>query len=239
MSTARTEEMLAMGRYRDLVSVLLFAAMFSPVAARLVGWTVYTPLDVPLTAHIVVLVSLAVLGLVGMWNGGRTPTVRHLAEWIAVVVLGSCAALVLQRRANSFYTVTALMDGMALLLAAHLAMRALRWCALRYGVASALRVTVWMPSFWPRRSHDARATRRVASLPSVRFADLLTIAIACLLLLAWLSIALEHRHVAAGLLIVAGALQAMASVVLIPDAMAGLGWLSTERRERRSLSQRE
>ena len=81
---------------RDLVSVLLFAAMFAPVAAWLSRWTVYTPLDVPLAAHVVVLVSLATLGLVGMWNGGRAPTLRHLAEWIAVVLLGTCAAAVLQ-----------------------------------------------------------------------------------------------------------------------------------------------
>ena len=174
-----------------------------------------------------------------MWNGGRAPTLRHLAEWIAVVLLGTCAAAVLQRRANSFYTVTALMDGMALLLLAHLAMRGMRWSARQYGTTHAARIPVWIPSFWPRRSHETQATRMVTTLPAVRFADLLTIAIGWLLLLAWLLIALVHRHVAAGLLIIAGALQAVAAIVLIPDAMAGLGWLSTERRERRSLSERE
>jgi hypothetical protein len=72
----------------------------------------------------------------------------------------------------------------------------------------------------------------VASTPAVRLADRLTSAVGWAVLLSWLLIALialAHRHVVGPLLILAGGAQALALVVLIPDVLAGFGWLSRAR----------
>ena len=46
-----------------------------------------------------------------------------------------------------------------------------------------------------------------------------------MLLASWMLIALEHRHPAGPLLLAAGAMEVLAFLALIPDALAGVGWL--------------
>jgi hypothetical protein len=184
---------------RDLTTILLFAAMISPVVAPLLGWSPVTPLGVPLGVHLLLLAAIAAVGTRHMWRRGARPTGRQVIEWIAGTVLAVAGALVLQLRSNAFYTASTLVDGMALLLLIHLCVRGIR-----------------------RTTRDDRS-------PAVWVADELTGAVGWAVLASWLLIWLEHRHIAGVILIIAGTLQTLALIVLIPDAVAGLGWLSRKR----------
>jgi hypothetical protein len=181
---------------RELTSLLLVGAMLAPVVAAIAGWPVHTPFGVPLLAHVTGLVAL---GLVWFGVAGRVePPLRmwRSIEWLLVAPAAATFAAIVRERANVFYTERALVEGMAVLLVVHAG-------------ASVLR---------------ARTPRRPGA--AARLSGVLTRAVGWLVLASWVLIALEHRHPAGPLLLAAGAMQTLALLALVPDALAGAGWLT-------------
>jgi hypothetical protein len=202
----------AVGRLRrdfetELTSRMLVAAMLIPVVEAAFGWRAHTPLDAPLTAHALILAALVFLAPAPTAREQRDTDVPRGLLWLPVPIVAVMLAIVLNLRSNIFYTARALVEGMALLLLVHYAGRHLR-----------RRVLV----------------RREATVPAVRLADSLTTIVGWSLLLSWLLIALEHRHPVGPMLIAAGALETIAFVMLVPDALPDGRWRRTlgRRRER-------
>ena len=203
MITAQTLRDIVREMHRELTSLLLVGAMLAPFVAVVAGWPVHTPLGVPLLVHGASLLALGLLwfGIAG--HADATPGARRTIEWLLVAPAAATFAAIVRERANVFYTERALVEGMAVLLVLHAG-------------ASVLRA---------RTCRRIRA-RCLPATPAVRLADLLTGAVGWLVLGAWVLIALEHRHAAGPLLLVAGAMQTLAFLALVPDALASAGWLT-------------
>ena len=197
------------GLDRRLAGRLLAAAMLVPIAEWLFGWPVHTPLRVPLLLHAAALGVIAGVAVATLRRRGGDPTRIPLDVW-PVPLLAAALAFVVRERANVFYTADALLDGMAIIFAAHLAAMLLRRRALgQRGLADGL-----------------------AHTPAVQVGDAVVALAGWLLAAAWALIALAHRHVVGPMLILAGALEVLALVVLIPEAAAGPGWLARLRHAR-------
>jgi hypothetical protein len=66
----------------------------------------------------------------------------------------------------------------------------------------------------------------VPATPAVRLADALIVLAGWLLLATWTLIALAHRHPAGPLLLLTGAIEVLAFLALVPDALVGSGLLA-------------
>jgi hypothetical protein len=178
---------------------LLAAAMLVPLAERLLGWPVHTPLGVPLGVHLTVLAAVGGLAtLANLRRAGAAPW-QLAVRAVVVAVLALALARIVRERANVFYTASALVDGMAVLFLA------------RVGVA--------LLQGWA-------VARAMPATPAVRLSHALVAIVGWLLAASWVLIALEHRHVVGPMLLLAGAFEVVALVVLIPEASAGPGWLA-------------
>lgn len=212
--------------HRELTSMLLAAAMLSPIAAAVLGWRVYTPLAMPLLMHETLLVAIA---LVAFGIGDRDDATMAARRWAGRLLIVPLAAVgfaaIVQERANVFYTERALVDGMAVLFALQLGVRLLRRRALRR-----LGLYVAEPET-PRRLRRGAEWRRrfrarcLPATPGVRVSDWLVVVVGWVLLAAWVLIALEHRHPAGPMLLAAGGTEVLALLALVPDVLAGTGWL--------------
>jgi len=195
---------------RRLAARLLAAAMLVPIAEWLFGWPVHTPLGVPLVLHAAALGVLAGVAALARRRGARPAARIPLDGWI-VAPLAIALAFVVRERANVFYTAETLLDGMAIIFAAHLTAMLLRRRAL---------------------GHRTLALG-LSGTPAVQLADALVALAGWLLAAAWSLIALAHRHIVGPMLVLAGALEVLALIVLIPEAAAGPGWLARMRHARR------
>ena len=215
--------------HRELTSLLLAAAMLSPIAAAVLGWRVYTPLAMPLLMHETLLVAIA---LVAFGIGDRDDAAFAARRWagrlmvVPPVAVGFAA--IVHSRANVFYTERALVDGMAILFTLQIGVRLLRRRALRR-----LGLYVAEPETSTRRRRGAEWRRRLRvrclpATPGVRVSDALVAVVGWLLLAAWVLIGLEHRHPAGPMLLAAGAIEVLALLALVPDVLAGTGWLAPE-----------
>ena len=225
MSTTPTWRDILRETHRQLTSLLLVGAMLAPVVGVVAGWPVHTPLRVPLAVHAA---ALAAVGLVAFGLADRDAiwlSRRRRAGWLLMPAFAVSFAIILEERANAFYTERLLVDGTALLFTLHLAAGLLRRRALRRHdpcVAERAPDGWWQRGpEWRRRVH----ARCLPGTPALRIADALITAAGWLVLAAWALIALEHRHPAGPLLLAAGALEALALLALVPDALAGWGWL--------------
>lgn len=211
---------------RGLTSLLLAAAMLAPFVAGVVGWPVHTPLGVPLPVHAALLVAIALVafGLAEAGDGAGPP--RRWMHWLLILPLAIGFAAIVHHRANVFYTGRALVEGMAALFALHVGVGLLHRRAR--GRTDSCVVEHEPPRRWRRGAEWRRRIRArcLPSTPGVRLADALTALVGWLVLAAWALIALEHRHPAGPLLLAAGAAEALAALALVPDALAGMGWLS-------------
>jgi hypothetical protein len=210
--------------HRDLTSLLLSAAMLAPIVAAVVGWPVETPLDVPLLVHATLLVAVALVafGLAKRNDAALVP--RRSARWLAVVVVAVGFEATVHHRANVFYTERALIEGMAALFTLHLGVGLLRRRAMRRLDQCDAPAT---PRRWARGA-EWRQRIRIRCLPAtpgVRLSDGLVALVGWLVLAAWVLIAFTHRHPAGPMLLAAGAAESLALLALVPDALAGLGWL--------------
>jgi hypothetical protein len=203
-----------------LASLLLIGAMLAPVVEALAGWPVHTPLGVPLAAHVAILATLVV---VAAGAAARVSARRdwRAPRWLLVPPLAVAFAAILHARANAFYTASALIEGMAALFALHVGVAALHRRALRLQDPAAADRDAPRP--WRRGAEWRRRllARSLPATPSVRLAGALTVVVGWLLLVTWVLIALEHRHPAGPLLLLAGALELLALFVLVPDAFGG------------------
>ena len=203
--------------HRELTSLLLAGAMLSPIAAAVMGWRVYTPLAMPLLMHDEALAARR-------W-AGRLLIVPPVAVGFAAIV---------HSRANVFYTERALVDGMAVLFALQIGVRLLRRRALRRLGLYAPEPETARP--W-RRSTEWRRRLRMRCLPAtpgVRVSDAQVAVVGWLLLTAWTLIALAHRHPAGPMLLAAGGIEVLALLALVPDVLAGTGWLAPQPSPRRA-----
>lgn len=208
----------------DVTSTLLLAAMLVPIVSALLGWSAQTPLGVPLWLHATLTALVAFLVAVPGRRERSAPPARAIGAWVWPPLLGTAFALVLHERANVFYTESALVEGMALLALIDVGVRLLRARALHQ------RDLHVVPGRASTNPLDARwrteTTRRpLPATPAVRLADRLVTLVGWLVLASWVLIALEHRHPAGPMLLFAGALEALALVVLVPDSLVASGWV--------------
>lgn len=207
--------------HRALASLLLSGAMLAPVVEAWAGWSVHTPLGVPLLAHVCILATLGVVTAVRATAPARASRDLRRARWLLVPPLAVAFTAILHSRANGFYTETALIEGMAVLFVLRVGIAVLRGRALRRLELAA--VDRGAP-FWWRHGAEWRnrlRTRGAPAKPAVRLADALTLLVGWLLLTAWMLIALAHRHLAGPLLLLTGAIEMLALFALVPDALAG------------------
>lgn len=217
---------------RELTGLLLAGAMLSPIAAATLGWRVHTPFAMPLIMHETLLVAIA---LVAFGIGERDDvsiasiaTRRWAGRLLVVAAVAAGFAVIVDERANVFYTERALVDGMTLLFALQLGVRLLRRRAVR---RLGLHVAAPEPSRRWRRGAEWRRRFRARCLPAtpgIRVSDALVAAVGWLLLTAWVLIALEHRHPAGPMLLAAGGIELLALLALVPDVLAGTGWLGPD-----------
>lgn len=183
-----------------LLWVLLVGAVLSPVAAFMNGWSRPAPFNIPPRQYVMVAIgAAAVLASLRMRHLAMTSIATLIVRLGGAVAAASAISLILQYSANTFYTATSLLDGMAILLVVHSAARVLRWLA---------------------RPHAHHVT-----LPAVVLADTLASVSAWSLLGFWVLVASEHRHVASGVLVFTAILLLLAFAILIPDSLAGRGLL--------------
>lgn len=215
------------GTRRELTSLLLAGAMLSPVIAALVGWRVQTPLGVPLWMHAVLLLAFGLVAFGVAERGDGAAADRRWLVWLLVPAFAGSFAAIVQERANVFYTQRALVEGMSVLFVLHVGGAVLRSRARRRldlcSAERAPRVRWRRLGAWRRRLR----TRCLPMTPATRLADALTTGVGWLVLASWVLIALEHRHPAGPLLLGAGAMEALALLVRVPDALAGTGWLDS------------
>lgn len=141
-----------------------------------------------------------------------------------------CEAFILERSANAFYTAPSLMDGMLALLLLHVGARVQRRYAVRYRANYLIvQPAAPGPALSRRIRHSAptppSARFRRITFPAVALADGLASVSAWSLLAFWVLVALEHRHVASGVLVFTCGLLVLACFILIPDTLAGRGVL--------------
>lgn len=221
--------------HRELTSLLLAGAMLSPIAAAVVGWRVYTPLAMPLLMHETLLVAIALVAFgIGDRDGDALAVRRWAGRLLLVLPVAVGFAAIVHERANVFYTERALVDGMAVLFALQIGVRLLRRRALRRLGLYAPEPETARP--W-RRGTEWRRRLRMRCLPAtpgVRVSDALVAVVGWLLLTAWTLIALEHRHPAGPMLLAAGGIEVLALLALVPDVLAGTGWLAPPPSPRRA-----
>jgi hypothetical protein len=220
--------------HRELTSLLLAAAMLSPIVAAVLGWRMYTPLAMPLLLHETLLVALALVAFGISERDDAMATRRWAGRLLVVPPVAVGFAAIVHTRANVFYTERALVDGMAFLFALQLGIRLLRRRALRrLGLYVAAPET---PRRWQRGAEWGRRFRArcLPATPGVRVSDWLVATVGWLLLAAWVLIALEHRHPAGPMLLAAGGIELLAILALVPDALASSGWLAPTSPARRT-----
>ena len=191
-------------RTREFESGLLWSvlvgALASPIVMRLHEPARPWPLNVPPRVYLFVLTgTAAVLMSLQLRHRAQSAMATLVVRTGAVVAVASVIGVILSRSANWFYTVSSLMDGMAVLLALHIVAR------------------------WMRRL--ARAHTHGVTLPAIVLADGFASVSAWSLLAFWVLVWLEHRHVASVVLVFTGVLLLLACAVLIPDTLAGRGLL--------------
>ncbi len=217
---------------RSTLSVLLFASVLSPVAATAVGW----PLFARPTSAIALLVTTA-LGAVTLRISHQSLGWRMVGVALAVALAVPFAAI-LRAESNAFYTSSALFGGMTLLLMLYVASRALRHVVVR---DESLAVEEPAPSLAPptpvvaglehlppneirvvhtRAAAVLRSAAAPGGVPAVALGDTLAVLGAWLIVLFWVLVALGHRHVASGALLLLGALLTMRCLTLLPEAIA-------------------
>jgi hypothetical protein len=213
---------------RDLTSRLLVAAMLAPVMSALLGWPTPTPLGVPLALHAAILTAVLLIEIVRMHCDVESRVALRLAEWAPVPLLSVAFAVLVRERSNVFYTGRALMDGMALLFAVHAGLSALRQ---RAQLRRDIRLVGANASDCASATGERGWSRTVcaSTSPAVRLSDRLTTVVGWSVLVSWLLIGLAHRHVVGPLLMLAGVLEVIALVVLVPDVLAIMGWLPRDR----------
>jgi hypothetical protein len=218
---------------RSLLSVLLFASVLSPVAAVAMGW----PLFAPPTSAIAIVVATA-LGAVTLRLSHQSVGWRMAGVALAVALAVPFAAI-LRAESNAFYTSSALFGGMILLLMLYVASRALRHVVVRDESLAADEPAASLPQPVPVmagvehlppneirvvHTHAMAAPRvseaRPGGVPAVALGDALAVAGAWLIALFWVLVALGHRHVASGALLLLGALLTMRCLTLLPEALA-------------------
>ena len=179
---------------------LLVGALVSPIAGRFDRLPRPWPLNVPPRFYLLVLIGCAaVLMSLRLRHGAQTAIALAIVRLGAITAAASVIATILRRSANAFYTAPSLMEGMAVLLVLHIAARTM--CRIAR----------------PRTSH--------VTLPAIALADGLASVSAWSMLAFWVLVWLEHRHIASGVLVFTGALLLLACGVLIPDSLAGRGFL--------------
>ena len=224
MTTASAARDVLREIHRELTSLLLVGAMIAPLVGGAVGWPVHTPLGVPLLVHATALIAVGLLRI-GLGDRVDAPPAIRWVHWPLVPPVAAGFAWLVQARANVFYTERLLADGMAVLFTLHMAAGLLRSRARR-------RIDPFFHETddWSRWARGAAWRRRVRARclplsPAMWVADALTVLVGWLVLASWVLIAFEHRHLAGPLLLAAGALETLALLALVPDAMATLGWL--------------
>ena len=227
--------MIDVGRLqRSTLSVLLFASVLSPVAATAMGW----PLFAPPTSAIATVVA-AVLGAVTLRLSHQSLGWRLLGVALAVALAVPFAAI-LRAESNAFYTSSALFGGMIVLLMLYVASRVLRHVVVRdeslaveepvAPLAPPAPVVGGLEHLPPneiRVVHPGRTAvtprvpgARPGGVPAVALGDALAVVGAWLIVFFWVLVALGHRHVASGALLLLGALLAMRCLTLLPEALA-------------------
>ncbi len=179
---------------------LLVGALASPVVARFAQWSGPWPFNVPPRLYLFALIGgAAMLISLRFQHRAQTAIAATIAPLGAVVGAASVIAIILERSANAFYTVSSLLNAMAVLLLLHIGARVMRRLAR------------------PLTPH--------VTLPAIALADGLASVSAWSMLAFWVLVWLEHRHVASGVLVFSGVLLLLACGVLIPDSLAGRGFL--------------
>ena len=207
--------------HRQLTSLLLVGAMLAPLVSAIAGWPVHTAFDVPLSVHLGMLVAVGLVAFGLSERDDGTPARRRPIGWLLVPALAVSFAVIVHERANVFYTGSAIVDGSAVLFTLHVAVGMLRARAHR-------RLDVHLVPHEPRGRWRRGAewgrrlrARALPTTPALWLSDGLTISVGWLVLASWVLIALEHRHPAGPVLLAAGALEALAFLALVPDALAG------------------
>jgi len=225
MTTASAARDVLREIHRELTSLLLVGAMTAPLVERIAGWPVHTPLGVPLLAHATALTAIALLRIGLGDRVDAPPAIRwvHL-PFVPLVAVGF--ARLVHVRANVFYTEHLLVDGMTVLFTLHMAAGLLRGRARRRCDPFKLVERDSLARSDRRQEWRHRVRARCLPLsPAMWIADALTVLVGWLVLTSWVLIAFEHRHPAGPLLLAAGAMETLALLALVPDAMAPWGWL--------------
>jgi len=201
----------------ELTSRLLLATMLIPFVEVLLGWRAHTPFGVSLAVHAAILGVMIIVVFSPSAVDRQENRVPRAALWLPVPVLAVGLAILLNARSNLFYSAGALVEGMTVIATIHFAGCWLRRRALAptgpslVGPTAAYVTPLRMP--WGRGWQGSNAV-----MASVRLSDALSTIVGWSVLSAWLLIALAYRPVVGPLLIIAGLLASMASVILIPDA---------------------
>lgn len=205
--------------HRELASRLLAAAMLSPVVAAAAGWPAATPLGVPRLVHGGLLIALALAAFGATDRDDPTITTSHWTSWLPVLPLAAVFAIVVRHRANFFYTEQALIDGMALLFTLHVGVAVLRRRARRR--SGVCRAEPESPHRWQRGAEWRRRIRArcLPLTPGMQISNTLGAVLGWILLASWTLIAFAHRHPAGPLLLAAGAVELLALLALVPDAL--------------------
>ena len=222
-------------RFRQrALGVLLFGAVLAPVVAALLGRPSYAS-TLTTTAAMVA----AVLALVMLRVTRAGPATGALYAGLALVA-ALPIDLVLREQSNSFYTSGALFGGMVILLSLHVAAVTMRGVAMwdddtpLDGVATAMSGEQLVPDgllhlppneirvvhLGQSRGSASPGRERLRGDPAMALDDALARGAAWLLVLFWLLVALEHRHVASGALLLVGVLLAGRCLALLPDVLA-------------------
>ncbi|MGZ5228342.1 MAG: hypothetical protein ACXWCS_29650 [Burkholderiales bacterium] len=214
-----------------LLQALLSGALLSPIIAAMVGWADTDLRHLSLPAYLGALLGIAAaIASPHYREQQHHPLKAYMAALGAMIAASVCEAFILERNANAFYTVPSLMDGIIALLVLYAGSRVQRWYAVRYRANYLIlepTVSGAASSRGVRRSTPAEPMlgfQRV-TLPAVALADALASVSAWSMLAFWVLVALEHRHVASGILVFTGGLLVLACFVLIPDTLAARGVL--------------
>ncbi len=214
-----------------MLGVLLAAALASSAVGQLLGWPDDASLGLPRGAKLAVLLTGAVaVALLPVRQRGESLVRDTLLRLGAIALAAVPIAIVVRRASNTFYTAPSLIDGMVFLLVLHLASRLMR------RVAVMVRETYFVvPAGTARAPYGQRLRHlllppqkprsRALTLPAVALADALASVAAWSLLAFWILVALERRHVASAVVMFACTLLVLECAVLIPDSLAGAGYL--------------
>lgn len=227
------------GSFRRLgqgtLGLLLFGAVLSPVVAEALGRPAYPPVVAMAAAGVTV-----VLAAVTLRATQRPAAVCALYAALALVMAVPLGT-VLHAQTNSFYTSGALFGGMVVLLFLHVAAVVMRHVAMRddepprdHTVVTALSADARLLGAVERLPpNEIRMVRTGRSLetdepgrwrrrgdPAIALNDALADGAAWLLVSFWVLVALGHRHVASGALLLVGALLAGRCLALLPDVLA-------------------